>query len=230
MLKYMASAIGGLIFFVALIAGVAHFAPTTAYDQAAAVYYVKMDAGHGSAVYIGNGQFVTAAHVAAGAGESQRLLISSGASALEPMMPVKVTWMDADKDVALLTLVDASQQSNLATPAHLACGKADPTVGRHVHAIGFPLNLGKVETWGKVSQNTGPRPDGQINLLADMTVAPGNSGGPAYDFDGDVAGIVVAIPLAPIGPMSATLIPLTYIVPRSVICERMNVNTLNAKN
>ena len=62
-----------------------------------------------------------------------------------------------------------------------------------------------------------------MNFIADITIAPGNSGGAVFDAQGRVAGITVAGLLASVNRMGQ-LVPLTYVIPRSVICSGLKAH------
>jgi S1-C subfamily serine protease len=69
--------------------------------------------------------------------------------------------------------------------------------------------------------------EGETFFIVDISIAPGNSGGPVFDRLGHVAGITVAGALARLGPFNTqlgpmsypTMVGLSYIIPRSVICK-----------
>jgi S1-C subfamily serine protease len=192
----------------------------------ASVVIVSLPQGHGSGVYLGNGLILTAAHVA-------KEVDVGGKMDIENIKQAKgtatVLWFDANADVALMKL-DAPMKD--AAPARLLCSTSDAAIGDDVEVIGAPLNLKYIHTYGRVASEvtariaTGEGP--QVNFLADVTAAPGNSGGPAFDKDGNLIGIVVAIVTAPLqgGMMMPipSIVRLTYIIPKSVICKELSAH------
>jgi S1-C subfamily serine protease len=180
--------------------------------------YVSAGTGHGSGVYIGNGLIVTAGHVAQSADLSGQEQINNGGS----NVTATVLWYDAVADVALLKL-DKDLMGLRA--ADLACGKADPVVGDAIEAIANPLNLVNIHTYGRVAHNTSTYADNgdEVALIGDITIGPGNSGGGVFDAKGKLAGIVVAGAVATVFG-NASLLPLTYIIPRSIICKELAGN------
>jgi S1-C subfamily serine protease len=125
--------------------------------------------------------------------------------------------MDKSHDVALLRLHDTSKASTFHAVASF-CKRPDVTVGDYVTSMGYPLSLGFVTSFGRVAKTNFKDADGTTVFLADLTVAPGNSGGPVIDSDGYVAGMAEAIVVMPLSMVSSTVIHLSFIIPRSVIC------------
>lgn len=186
----------------------------------ATVVRVALEAGHGTGVYIGNNQVITAAHVAVhGVTDGFTVTDANGNE-----VHATVLWFNEVSDVGLLRL-DAPLKG--VVPAPLLCTNRDLRVGDSVKAIGYPLSLGVVSTWGHVGGKVSTRQSlhgDQVNAIADLTIANGNSGGPLFDISGNLAGIVVAVALAPlmsqIGPIPG-LVPLTYVIPKSVLCHEL---------
>lgn len=190
--------------------------PAHSAQHEAAAVIVMTDAGHGSGVYIGNGEIITAAHVAKEASSAGKMTIknSKGETA-----QATVLWYDAKTDVALLKLDVAL---NNVVSARLACERPDVNVGDRLEAIGAPLNLINIHTYGYVAGIVTKRAGDQVNFIADLTIAPGNSGGPVFSDDGTLAGITVATAVATLdGGLSRSLVALSYIIPKSVICGEL---------
>lgn len=180
------------------------------------VVLVQVSEGHGSGVYLGNGQVLTAAHVAKSApgGVVSVVFKKSTYSA-------RVVWFDENTDTALLTI-----QPHIVgmAAARLVCSMPDVKVGDAVTAIGNPLQLVNMQTWGRVggftNYNFGETDKPEVKaIVADMTLAPGNSGGPAFSH-GVLAGITNAL-LAQGGIIGGHLFAETLIIPRSVICHQL---------
>lgn len=168
---------------------------------------VLLDGGHGSGVVIGDGSLVlTAAHVADGAKDGKvRVQTSDGRIFL-----AEVEWIGAHDDVALLRLVGATLP-----PVALRCEL--PRIGEEVHVIGSPLFLEWVHTYGRVSDPDGSG-DWAGRIVIDAPVYKGNSGGPVFDAQGRLIGILVAGLTVPAGWMPAP-IGINFAVPAARVCE-----------
>lgn len=181
------------------------------------VVMVSNAVGHGTGVYIGHGQVITAGHVAKEADVNGKLTVKLG----NKTAVATVAWFDEDADVALLK-IDLPLAGM--TAARLSCSSPDVRVGDELEAIGDPLGFINLHTWGRVAAGVLEREDvgkKQVNLIADLTIAPGNSGGPVFS-RGELVGITVAMAstMLQIGPLPApALFPLSYIIPKSVICK-----------
>ncbi len=145
-------------------------------DALDAVWLVETDSGHGTAFHIGDGEWITAAHVVGGAGE---VILRYGAQDDAAV----VVGADYDTDVALL-------QSTV--ESHVLAWASDVAVGDTVIAAGFPLygESSASVTRGVVSRRERDIFLGEV-VLTDTAVNPGNSGGPLLDECGDVAGMIV---------------------------------------
>ncbi len=142
-----------------------------------AVWMVEAEDGHGTAFHIGDGEWITAAHVV---GDSDGVVLRHGSKEIG----ASVVGIDHDTDVALL---DAATES----PTVLLAQDA-PGVGSDVLAAGYPL-YGESEpsvTRGVISRLERDIFLGEL-LLTDTAMNPGNSGGPLLTECGDVAGMVV---------------------------------------
>jgi len=101
----------------------------------------------------------------------------------------KVIGKDARTDLALLK-VDANT-----TFTYVKFAQQEPRVGDWVVAVGNPFGLGGTVTAGIISahgRNIGAGPYDDF-LQIDAAVNRGNSGGPAFNFKGEVVGINTAI-------------------------------------
>jgi S1-C subfamily serine protease len=169
---------------------------------------VKVDGGHGSGVHIGNGYIVTAAHVV---GDSPGAVVKDDT---DTSQIGTVLWVNKAYDLALIRIDRPEMRS-----APLVC-KPRLTVGDELQAVGNPLSLQFIHTWGRVASYVAERGPWKSSVIADMAVAPGMSGGPVFDRSGGVVGIVVGTAAVPMG-MSASLVPITYFVPSSAVCGLM---------
>jgi S1-C subfamily serine protease len=165
--------------------------------------------GLGSGVHIGDGLFLTAAHVVAH--PSKRLDVRLRDNSLRH---ATVLWASKDYDIALLS----ADGRDVAT-SKLAC--RDVKVGEPISSIGNPLGVESITAFGRVAGETRQMSDRPM-FVADMTVVMGNSGGPIFDDKNEIVGIADAVMVAPLGnPLAPTpsLVGYSYAVPSSVICK-----------
>ncbi len=132
------------------------------------------------------GTILTNNHVVAGADEVQ-VLTSDGRT-----LPAKVEGSDPGTDVAVVRLTKPPGTLKVAR-----LGDSDRLrVGDYVLAIGNPLGLGQTVTMGIVSAKN-RTVDGLIDfqdfIQTDAAINQGNSGGPLFNFAGEVIGINSAI-------------------------------------
>jgi serine protease Do len=105
-------------------------------------------------------------------------------------LPAKVVGSDDKTDLALLK-VDGGNR----TFTYVKFSEQEPRVGDWVVAVGNPFGLGGTVTAGIISAHgrqigAGPYDD---FLQIDAAVNRGNSGGPAFNFKGEVIGVNTAI-------------------------------------
>lgn len=216
--------VGAIFSAVAVVGAYAFNVGHRVHTEASTVIVAVEGQGHGSGVYVGAGQIVTAAHVAKMATDGKMKITNSSGS----VASATVLWFDEVSDVGLLKL-DAPFVDVKA--AKLACETPDVKVGDHIEVIGAPLNMTWIHTWGRVAGKVASRESAgdskQENFIADITIAPGNSGGPAFTDNGNVAGIASAIAVAPLGTFVVSLVPLAYFVPKSVICASMHEHRMD---
>jgi S1-C subfamily serine protease len=165
---------------------------------------VNVSNGHGTGVHIGMGKVITAAHVVGDEKEVQ-LVTEDGKT-----VRASVLWVNKDFDVALLAAPDLVVKS---TPPYCR----DPFVGIAIQTTGNPLGLQFIRTWGRVASGVAARGPWARTFIADITVAGGVSGGPVYDMQQRLVGIVVGTAFQPMG-LAGSFIPLTYVVPATAIC------------
>lgn len=140
---------------------------------------VTIQSGGGGAgagvVWSASGLIVTNDHVAQG--ERVGVVLPDGERLIAPVIA-----RDRDNDLAALKV----ERSNL-----IAAPVADSNevrVGQLVLALGHPLGLEYALTAGVASGLPAPG-DGRDLIRADLTLNPGNSGGPLVDAEGRVIGI-----------------------------------------
>lgn len=171
---------------------------------------IEFAGGIGSGVYIGNGYYLTAAHVATAAPELK--LKTDTGLALEP----KLLWAAKDYDIALLRVEHPAEQR----AAILHCESA--RVGDTVRLEGSPLGWQFIRTEGRIAANSAEgRPAANMPWksvqIVNATLLPGMSGGPVLDTAGRLVGINVGVVMA--GNMfTASPVDLGFIVPSSIIC------------
>lgn len=140
---------------------------------------VTTNQGTGTAFYIGDDEYVTAAHVVQGRARSIRLH-----SDRVPETTAEVVGYSADEDVATLRAPGL-------VPA-LGWREGTPAAGQEVGVAGYPGGLGETAsiTRGVVSRLF--RHANVSYVQTDAAASPGNSGGPLFDDCGRVIGVVTA--------------------------------------
>jgi S1-C subfamily serine protease len=128
-----------------------------------------------------SGYLLTAAHVVE---DREKITIHTGTGDV----PAQVISRDPANDVALL-------KADLAgTPLHLASAGALQR-GQEVMTLGYPLvdmqGNSQKASFGRVNALSGLQDDIRY-VQVDVTIQPGNSGGPLLSADGNVVGIVTA--------------------------------------
>lgn len=172
--------------------------------------------GHGTGVYIGNGRVLTAAHVAKEAPAGGKVAIQLGDG---PAVAGTVQWYSTDNDVGLI-LLDAPLAG--VQVARLSCSTPDPVVGTALESIGDPLDFINLHTWGRVAAPVANH-EKLNSFIVDLTIAPGNSGGPVFNWEHELVGIAVAMASTTMSGMFPVMFPLAYIVPKSIICHELSV-------
>jgi S1-C subfamily serine protease len=219
-------ALGVCVAGAALILGVISYTPpshASKVDYEKSVVLLSVGGMHGSGVIIDNRRIITAAHVAKEARPNGKMDVRLGDNIFTT---ATVLWFDAVTDTALL-IADGPLPD--AQPANLVCSEPDAVVGEQLEAVGNPLGFFNLHTWGRVARNTetydlDEEHQGTIALIADLTIAPGSSGGPAFTVHHTLAGITNAMASFVLhGGMLPTpaLFPLAYVIPKSVICHQL---------
>lgn len=146
-------------------------------DLQAATVTILIAGGHGSGFFVSaNGFLLTNAHVV-GDAKFVRIRLASGRE-----ISGEVVVANRVRDVALVKVVESGLVA-------LPIATVEPPVGSDVYAIGAPLDakLATTVTRGIVSAYRVV--DGQRMIQGDVTIQPGNSGGPLVDSAGNVVGI-----------------------------------------
>tara|TARA_Y100000034_G_C6897717_1_gene414309 strand:- start:567 stop:1355 length:789 start_codon:yes stop_codon:yes gene_type:complete len=148
-------------------------------DAVKGVVAVVTDKGSGSGFIVTeNGYVVTNLHVLTGATTVNIIDYNS------EVHTVQAIGFEELKDVALLKIVEGSFD-----PLDLA-NSNELQVGKQVIAIGNPLGLSFTVTEGIVSGLEREGPNGLMEYIqTDVSLNPGNSGGPLINTAGDVIGI-----------------------------------------
>jgi len=137
-----------------------------------------------------NGYLATCYHVIEGA---SRIRIRGVNGDFSSLLEAKVISTDKRNDLALLKITDKSFKSISGIPYVISKKTAD--VGEDVYVLGYPLRAVMGDeiklTNGLVSAKTGYQGDATSYQIS-ATVQPGNSGGPLFDGNGNVIGVVNA--------------------------------------
>jgi S1-C subfamily serine protease len=197
-------AIGGALLWSEPAQGVALVGPTVK-----VIYHSDLGArGHGSGVHIGNGFILTAAHVVDKKDMDFDIKFDDQGVAED----VEVMWINTKYDIALLRIVDSTGVES----RDLNC--VDPAIGDPITVEGNPLGFEFVTSYGHVGSTVqtvywpifSENVAWQAAYAIDADASPGNSGGPVYDANGDIVGIVVGR-----APGEA----LRWAVPASTVCN-----------
>lgn len=145
--------------------------------------------GNGTGFFISkDGYLATNYHVVSEASEIEIEFIRNGQ---KQNYKVKVIQSDKQNDLAILKVDDNSFSPFSSIPYNFQISLTD--VGSNVFALGYPMALSVMGTEvkftdGKISSKTGFQ--GNISMYQTTTpIQPGNSGGPLFDFDGNLIGI-----------------------------------------
>jgi S1-C subfamily serine protease len=173
------------------------------------VKLVLGESSKASAVHVGNGYFLTAAHAIREDVTKLNLVTSSGQN-----MEAVVLWKAINNDLAVLHVTD--DLSNLSF-SKLDCSPL--TVGDHLKFIGMPGRLDFIQTHGRVAG------DYQYDMMplwkrvipVDGVIIPGMSGGAVLDERGYLRGINVGTMVGNMGFMSSYT-GISYILSGEDIC------------
>jgi len=145
--------------------------------------------GNGTGFFISkDGYLATNYHVVAEANEIEIEFIRNGQ---KQNYKAKVIQSDKQNDLAILKIDDNSFIPFSSIPYNFQTTLTD--VGSNVFALGYPMALSVMGTEikftdGKISSKTGFQ--GDISTYQMTTpIQPGNSGGPLFDYDGNLIGI-----------------------------------------
>jgi S1-C subfamily serine protease len=149
--------------------------------------------GNGTGFFIDkNGYIATNYHVVEDANNIEIEFIRNG---IKKTYSAKVIQSDRQNDLAIIKITDAGFVSFNKLPYNFKTDISD--VGSNVFALGYPMALTVMGTEikftdGKISSKTGYQ--GDITTYQTTTpIQPGNSGGPLFDYDGNLIAINSAI-------------------------------------
>jgi len=149
--------------------------------------------GNGTGFFIDkNGYIATNYHVVEGANEIEIEFTRNG---LKESYPAKIIQTDTQNDISIIKIYSSEFNSFIKLPYNFKTNISD--VGSNVFALGYPMALTTMGTEikftdGKISSKTGYQ--GDITTYQTTTpIQPGNSGGPLFDYDGNIIGINSAI-------------------------------------
>ena len=187
------------------------------FDPMTTVVRVSLPGGaHGSGFHVGGGIIITAAHVVRG------YVVGSIEWEDGGRREGTMLWETALYDVGAIQVADAPTAA-----ANIEC--RNPGIGEKLTAYGNPGGDNFLAIPATVVGKPRPRaPNWQTVVPLSLGAQGGISGGPVFDADGDVVGIVVG---APIALLSRSLDPqgiedydlsntgVAYMVPGSVLCS-----------
>jgi S1-C subfamily serine protease len=178
-------------------------------QKAISTVWVENTTGHGSGVHIGHGYIITAAHVV----DAEPIVKIVDTNGLK--QDGTVLWTNKSYDLALVHIETATAIAS--SPVNCM---VRPRVGDSVSAIGNPLNLKFIQMWGRIAAPVADRSNWKAAFIADITIAPGMSGGPLFDKAGNLIGFAVGVSSMSLG-LGTVLFPISYIVPVSAACHLM---------
>lgn len=169
---------------------------------------INDDISHGSGVYLGNGYVLTAKHVVV-EGESNAPLIAEFIGDSKHYATV-VAWISEKIDAALVRVIDPPN-----VPAvHLAC--RNPVAGEPILLMGHPIDLNWIQGHGYVASSQ----TSQFGTPLDVAVGAGDSGGPLYDANNCVLGIMSALLVTDVGGVPSSS-GYAFMIPSYSSCEEV---------
>lgn len=211
--SFFIGVIGGCFFGALVLAAYALYGmPQTpighTYKNQSIVKIVRGE-GHGSGVYIGGGNYLTANHVVNGL-STVDIVTTNGET-----RKADVVWTSKDYDIAMIRADSPDTQE-----ANLNCNVIP--VGDEIRAQGNPMMLNFVTAYGHIAKLPETLDHWKSAYIVDMVTVQGMSGGPVLDKNGDIVGITVGVLYMPLG-MSASMTGLGAVVPSSEICKMLGI-------
>ncbi|MHB9142749.1 MAG: trypsin-like peptidase domain-containing protein [Paludibacter sp.] len=148
--------------------------------------------GNGTGFFIdAKGYISTNYHVIENASDIEIDLIQNGQ---KKSYKAKVISSDKQNDLAIIKIDDKNFKPYSNLPYNFKTKISD--IGSNVFALGYPMALSVMGsevkfTDGKISSKTGYQGDITTYQIS-VPVQPGNSGGPLFDYDGNIIGVVSA--------------------------------------
>lgn len=205
MTRFLAAIFCAVLLGTAILVGAFTLPVGSKSDMAGPTVLLTVIGGTGSGVVLPGGYILTAAHVAGVSPGAIQVTNDKGESTTE----IDALWISREYDLALLKIRDEAFAASMQS-ADIEC--VTPPVGTDIRAEGNPFAVRFVSQWGKIGsgiQTIGPWKHA-ISIGAPL--APGMSGGPVFNLDGEVVGINVGI-----GPLGGFYIA----VPASTACMLM---------
>ncbi len=146
--------------------------------------------GNGTGFFIdAKGYIATNYHVIKDASEIEIDLIQNGQ---KKSYKAKVISIDKQNDLAVIKIDDQNFKPYVKLPYNFKTQISD--IGSNVFALGYPMALSVMGnelkfTDGKISSKTGYQGDITTYQIS-VPVQPGNSGGPLYDYEGNIIGVI----------------------------------------
>jgi S1-C subfamily serine protease len=166
---------------------------------------IVLEGGHGSAVHIGNGIFLTAAHVVNKQTKPFSIKLHDGS-----VRKAETLWFNTKYDIALV----AASGDGLSI-SDLQCRELD--TGESIRIEGNPTIMEFVSATGKIAGAGRKIGFWERVQVVDITILPGQSGGPVYDASGKLVGITVGVATFGMG-WSASPTGFGFVVPGKAIC------------
>lgn len=192
----------------AAVTGGAAVLEQTTTPTAAAGPTVQLDLdGRGlcAGVHIGGGYILTAAHCFFDPEDKPVAKVHVIAEGGVPR-DTEILWTNRASDVAL-----ARTNGDHLQAAGVSC--SDPlTIGEELRGVGHPMRVYHVSTWGRVAGVRRPEDPWRVAVPVDLSMNPGDSGGPVFNQGGEVVGIMVGGVPGPGGSVN-------FIVPASELCR-----------
>ena len=149
----------------------------------------ELEEWSGTGFALNGGYFVTNYHVV----ENAKTITVSGINGQQTSYDAEVVASDKFNDLAIIKLLNYNAQDFNKIPYRIQTRTAD--VGEDIFVLGYPLisTMGSEIklTTGIISSKTGYQGDVSLYQIS-AAVQPGNSGGPLFDKNGNIIGIVSA--------------------------------------